>query len=292
MTEIYGRSILRMSTENVNLLVMRHAFDKLRAECVRSAEEVAFSIGAWMHAFETGQSKSGSIIRKRKDISGNTEQVVVDPNIVRLYLDRGVALFDICPYVFISEYRIQPVVLSKATKRRPGKKTHVHLTAAGVKALEEGAELEPRRHYEFNEGSEHQRWYKLQSESDLYYKYVIAKRDRPVIPMFTNGAPVPKSERELQARAMLMLFHPWTGNGNVATDSVPCSGDWNPRSWVHDFEQYCRSVPSERIRDLIINFQAVYATRQQDDDNADDPYTEYNSFGVAYEPEQCRASTR
>ena len=124
-----------MSTENVNLLVMRHAFDKLRAESVRSAEEVAFSIGAWMHAFETGQSKSGSIIRKRKDISGNTEQVVVDPNIVRLYLDRGVALFDICPYVFVSEYRIQPVVLSKATKRRPGKKTHVHLTAAGVKKL-------------------------------------------------------------------------------------------------------------------------------------------------------------
>lgn len=124
-----------------------------------------------MHAFETGQSKSGSIIRKRKDISGNTEQVVVDPNIVRLYLDRGVALFDICPYVFVSEYRTQPVALSKATKRRPGKKTHVHLTAAGVKALEGGAELEPRRHYEFNEGSGYQRWYKLQPRSDLYYKY-------------------------------------------------------------------------------------------------------------------------
>ena len=252
-----------MSTENLNLMVMRDAVDKTKAECIKSAPTVLFDTKAWIRAFDSGKCKSGSILRKRKTAGSDTVKMSQKPSLVRAYLDRPNEVGFLSPYEFCCNYELVPVKLSLAMSRKPRKHSHCSLTSAGKINHENGNELIAGVDFTFTDHTSHA-WLPLSTHSEIRYKYVLQKRGQPMIPVF-SGAPLPrKVDRQTQGRAMAIYFTAWCVHEDLINVGITSNVELASVPGDVAFENLCKKAPSQFMRRTLINFQTVYALRERE----------------------------
>ena len=108
---------------------------------------------------------------------------------------------------------------------------HAELTNAGAaKVAREGSSvrLEPGRDYCVLEGGGAD-WLPFPDEPetrDLRHDWVMVRRRRPVVPVF-SAAPMPKhrpGEEERNALITMAYFHPWTLLASCASEATPLAG--------------------------------------------------------------------
>ena len=96
----------------------------------------------------------------------------------------------------------------------------------------------------------------------------MVRRIRSVVPKF-DGAPLLKNgSKNDHARHMSVFFRPWTLDEDHVDEHVPHAINLfsDDVAWQDAWVQWCNgNVLSQQSKHLIINFQAVFCMRQEDD---------------------------
>jgi hypothetical protein len=269
MSDLYGRGVLRMSTEIVNLLSMRRGDDKLFAETFRS------NIVGYMDCYHfmkcaTSDQKWSHAVKPRKLAYTTTLQQ--QPSLSYCYGWRGFhkCLYELSPYEFLCMYVIRPTTISRSSK--PSDSKHCYLTTQGVAAGNKNPDLAPGVDYLISgdegiiDGSMVP-WYAFPESSGLRHDWVIELRPHRV-PLSFSGIALPRRcTREEQAHHMSVYFRPWVLPPALATECIPVITNLcnlEVTTWESSFTEFCNQVPTEFMKNIIVNFQAVYSLREQE----------------------------
>ena len=218
--------------------------------------------------------------------NGNKPRVVTDRNVGYKYGYRGThaAVRYLSPYEFTMDWEIQRATYPRDAGQRFNKAQHhndanltyspyhTYLTESGKQKLRLRHELLPGVDYRIHgdEGiTQGRTWVAFpESAATLRHEWVMVRRIRSAVPKF-DGAPLLKNgSKNDHARHMSVFFRPWTLDEDHVDEHVPhainlCSDDV---AWQDAWVQWCNgNVLSQQSKHLIINFQAVFCMRQEDD---------------------------
>lgn len=290
MNDLYGRGLTRM--EMVNLNVYKKSHDVTAAESIKSALLVPFPCSQFIACQQAavGQDVMQAVHQPLEIDARNPKRmrVVTDKNVGYKYGYRGMhpAVRHLSPYMFTSEWEIQRATYPTNTAARFDPKAvndaaqleetlhHAFLTEAGKAKMKDDAkaELQPGIDYQIHgeEGiTKGRTWVAFPaSASSLRHEFVMTRRLVPAVPKF-QGMVLPKAgTQDDHARHMSVYLRPWCLDPAHADEHVPHVAELQPDgvSWHDAWISYCRGgVLSEPAKRFIINFQAVFALRQEDD---------------------------
>ena len=292
MNDLYGRGTIRMAVEAVNLLTMRRKHDATAAESMKSNALTPFACAQYLACQEAaiGTDTPYDTYQSLQIDTRNPRyrKVVTDKNVGYKYGHRGChpAVHHLSPYQFTSEWEIQRAtypcnpalrfssVHENTTKLLRESPYHTYLTESGRSKLRanNSADLVPGEDYRIhgNEGITcGQTWVAFpETVPALRHEYVIVRRLRPVVPKFQGTVLLKTGTRNDHARHMSVYLRPWVLDGAHASQFVPHLHDLCAEftTWHQSWVDWChRGVLSDRAKQIITNFQAVFALRQEDD---------------------------
>ena len=290
MSDLYGRGLLRMAVEAVNLLVMRKKTDVTHAESLKSALLAPFPCEQYVACQNAAAGNPvESVVYEPLEIdrrSSRKPRVVSDKNVGYKYGYRGKhdAVHHLSPYEFVMGWEILRVTYppgnghwqniaqydEDAKLRRSA--YHGYLTQAGVQKQNCNEPLVPGIDYMIHgeDGITNGRiWVAFpEGTTTLRHEWVMVRRVRPAVPRFQGKVLSWNGTHDDHACHMSIYFRPWVLDAEYSSTHVPyVTGLRNQGlTWKQSWVQWCDGhVLSEHGKWYITNFQAVFSTRQEDE---------------------------
>ncbi|CAE7251314.1 pfh1 [Symbiodinium natans] len=286
-TDCYARGVVRGAVECTNLVQHAGHLDPTKAEAVKTSPCQQINLHHGLQLLEeivtTNQPRQEQAMICKDTRKTCNRQAIPKPAFWTIYAHRGrrPEVSPLSAYEFLRYYSTKMATRPHHLEQQPGdaaqprpKKYHAYLTEAGSKQINAGTfwqKLQPGLHYRIHERGDDD-WMPMSPMTDdpthepFRHDWIIVPRPRPHVPVVFK-ATYGRNDEE-HAKRLLVLFRPWSGTKNDATDEAPYIGTLkgpDTTTWKEALMRWATHTgwATEEVKRYVLNYAFTFCLPRQ-----------------------------